>query len=497
MQNWIKGAGIAAAIACAMPGTAALAEDLALIISNERYDNRGTVSGMSRSVLNGLKTVYERDGFTVTMARNAGVAEMRRLLADFEAGGQSADRLVVHFTGHVIGSGHNLRLVPADLGRSPSRVDQAFATVPVDLLYELLDHRPGKSALILATPADDARDSIARGAHIPNGLLVMVGGPRQINRVLSDGFFDDETSPAGIRDQNTAISMLGFVSDVPFANAPQRAEPRNNRGGVIAEMADWRRAANAGTRDALRAYLRDYPRGMFVDEATARLDALGPEIPPEQEIENALNLTRSERREIQRNLTLLGHDTRGVDGIFGGGTRRAVAQWQKSERFRETGYLDRVQIRVLGESARIRQEDLDRKEAEDKAAREEADLAYWRRTGASGEERDLQDYLERYPDGLFAAQARRLLIEIETARVGSQGSDAAATEEKLGLNNRTRKIVEQRLATLGINPGPVDGTFDRRTRHAIAEFQRRKDLEATGYLTNRTVGQLIASVFGR
>ena len=36
---------------------------------------------------------------------------------------------------------------------------------------------------------------------------------------------------------------------------------------------------------------------------------------------------RDQRRDVQRGLTLLEFDTRGTDGIFGRGSRAAIAAW--------------------------------------------------------------------------------------------------------------------------------------------------------------------------
>lgn len=63
--------------------------------------------------------------------------------------------------------------------------------------------------------------------------------------------------------------------------------------------------------------------------------------------ERLLGLTYSERREVQRRLTSLGYATGGVDGSFGQNTRRALAQWQRDEGVRVSGYLTADQLRLL------------------------------------------------------------------------------------------------------------------------------------------------------
>ncbi len=67
------------------------------------------------------------------------------------------------------------------------------------------------------------------------------------------------------------------------------------------------------------------------------------------ESETALGLTRSERQEIQRRLVLLDYNTRGVDGVFGKGSRAAIGEWQGSNGIPVSGYLDLNQIAKLRE----------------------------------------------------------------------------------------------------------------------------------------------------
>lgn len=63
--------------------------------------------------------------------------------------------------------------------------------------------------------------------------------------------------------------------------------------------------------------------------------------------ERLLSLTYTERREVQRRLTLLGYSTGGVDGSFGRNTRLALAAWQQDEGLRASGYLTADQLRTL------------------------------------------------------------------------------------------------------------------------------------------------------
>lgn len=67
---------------------------------------------------------------------------------------------------------------------------------------------------------------------------------------------------------------------------------------------------------------------------SATVAALGP-----ADVEADIGLGPSQRAAIQAGLTRRGYDTRGVDGVFGRGTRNAIAAWQQANGAQVTGYL--------------------------------------------------------------------------------------------------------------------------------------------------------------
>ncbi|MEX0338394.1 MAG: peptidoglycan-binding protein [Arenibacterium sp.] len=89
----------------------------------------------------------------------------------------------------------------------------------------------------------------------------------------------------------------------------------------------------------------------FLKEAPVLPSFLNVEPPATEATESALELGRSERREIQRRLTLLGFGTRGVDGVFGPGSRNAIGDWQSSKSLPATSYLSETQIATLREES--------------------------------------------------------------------------------------------------------------------------------------------------
>ena len=91
-------------------------------------------------------------------------------------------------------------------------------------------------------------------------------------------------------------------------------------------------------------------RAYSIDIASDR--GTGAEAPESKEGEQ-LKLSKETRKEIQRRLMLLGYygrvanEERLIDGVFGGGTRRAIEAYQRKEGFPRTGYLNQEQVNRL------------------------------------------------------------------------------------------------------------------------------------------------------
>jgi uncharacterized caspase-like protein len=136
------------------------------------------------------------------------------------------------------------------------------------------------------------------------------------------------------------------------------------------ELAMWQAADKSGQAADYEEYLKRYPNGQFAGLARNRLDALknkpanaptntaaadqGRSVdqsqnrPAEEAAELQIGLTSSDRSGIQRRLTLIGYDTRGVDGAFGPGTRNAISRWQQARSFAPaSGYLNAQQYQAL------------------------------------------------------------------------------------------------------------------------------------------------------
>jgi peptidoglycan hydrolase-like protein with peptidoglycan-binding domain len=348
-----------------------------------------------------------------------------------------------------------------------------------------------------------------------------------------------------------SLRSHGFLSAaVPFLDGAEAA-PVTPAGPSAEETALWQAVRELDTSASYRAYLDQYPDGAFVAEAQAALAGLAAQpvdpLVEAEAVETALGLSRAARQQIQRDLTLLDYNTRGIDGIFGPGTRSAIRNWQAAAGFTVTGFVTAPQIGILREAAARRAAALEEEERRQREAAEREDRALWQAIGQGQDEAGLRRYLERFPRGLYADVARARLEDIEAARRAEAEAEdraawdavrqvdtaeayrryldawprglfvdaarariaeiesgmspdaqaqAEAREAALNLAQPMRLLVEQRLAAVGLDPGRQDGVFDRQTRIAIQTYQDARGLPATGYVDQGTIVRLLAEVLG-
>ncbi|WP_341367336.1 peptidoglycan-binding protein [Yoonia sp. BS5-3] len=471
----------------------AWAEDTALLMGVDRYDEFRRV-GNGLDVLNGA-TALRDAGYQVNSLANGQSDAMLRALQRFAVDAGDADRVIVGLAGRFVTDGDRSWLLPSDAAR-PTLFGMGDA-VPLDSVLQVLAQTPGQAVLILGydQDADTPIGSYLRQGvgplDIPQGVTVFYGEPDFTDGVVTEAItvpggdaMDFARNSRGLNIAGYAPRALAFRPEAP-APAPVPARPD--------ALSEWNAAQAENTADSYRDFLFAYPESPFAREARRRLDAIENDPLRLAEIaEDALELTRNERRNIQRNLTLMDFNTRGVDGIFGSGTRGAIRNWQQTNGFAQTGFLTAQQINRLDAQASRRTAEI---EAEEARAREEAlnlERAYWEETGARDDEAGYRAYLDRYPEGIFAEEARSKLDALD------DDTDAAAARERaLNINPVVARLIENRLDQLGFNPGRVDGRFDRDTRGAISRYQTRHGLSSTGYLDQPTLARLLADTFGR
>ncbi len=525
----------------AVPSLAS-AQSAGLIITNDDYDVVSNVRRGNR--LASVAPALERGGMAITLAEDATASDMRDALVAFGQIAVEAETLFIGLSGRFVHTAAETYYLPSDGDTGPLATLSETA-LPLSVVMAWLADKPGKAVLMLVRgPNDAAYGPFLSGGigtlGIPQGVTVLIGTPRAATDLVQDHMARPGRPFIGVALRDREIDVFGYAARTMIlldgsTPPPATADDR------LADLRAWREAARINTAAAYESYLADRPDGEFADMARGRLAALTdtPEARAER-AEQALDLNRDARRDIQRDLSLLGFNTRGIDGIFGRGTRTAIAEWQRRERFEATGYVTREQIALLNEQARRRAEEL---EAEAEIRREQqraADLDYWNQTGSRGDEAGLRAYLRRFPDGEFAELAqerlaifeeqkrerasardrelweeavargtasgyRRYLVafpggafrEEAEARLAALEREAefaqeARAEEAMNLSPGTRRVIEARLNGLGLRPGPVDGVFDEETRRAIRRYQAARNLPESGYVSDQMMVQLMA-----
>lgn len=375
--------------------------DTALVVGS--VDEAATTSYGAPRYLGTAFGPLDQAGFDLLSAVDADAETLRGLLSRLVLADEG-ERLLIALSG---------RFVHYDgwtwfLGRDAGEQDLGTvsgAGLPLQLLMDYAAASDARTVILLA-PEDQGvplQAGLTEGIgalEVPEGLTVATGHPASISRFLRSDLLQPGRP---IRDAfAVAPGLTVLAMDEPFA--PYLPAPVVVPQVPPAEQSYWDAMATLDNAFAYRAYLNRYPAGFYAAEARARIAALEPpqpELTP-QEVEQALGLSRAQKRDIQRDLAVLGYYNSGIDGIFGQGTRGGIRSWQQVNGLAVTGYLDAAQIIRLSDQADVRREQI---QAEDRA--------YWRQTGQGQDEAGLRAYLGRYPNGEYADLARQRLAEIE------------------------------------------------------------------------------------
>lgn len=428
----------------AMPAGA----DTALVVGT--VDAAATTSYGAPRYLGTALTPLDQAGFELISALDADAATLRQLVTRLVTADEQ-EALVIALSGRFVSHGGLSWFLGRDAG--PQDLGSVSgAGIPVQLLMDIAGASPARAVILLA-PEDQG---IALGAglenglgtlEVPEGVTLATGHPASVARFLRSGLL---APGRPLRDVLAAAPDLTVVALAdPFA--PFIPAPVVTPVVPADEQAYWDAMSTLDNVFAYRAYLNRYPGGYYAAQAQARIAALEPPAPQltPEEAENALGLSREQKRDIQRDLAVLGYYNSGIDGLFGPGTRGGIRSWQQANGLQVTGYLDAAQVTRLSDQGDVRREEL-----------RAQDLAYWNQTGQGNDEAGLRAYLGRYPNGQFAQLARQRLdaIEAEQGRQADiaywnqtgRGQDEAGLRAYLDRypNGEFSQLARQRLNTI-------------------------------------------------
>ncbi|MDP2061903.1 MAG: peptidoglycan-binding domain-containing protein [Phaeovulum sp.] len=524
------------------------AENRALIIANSNY-RQGEDLATATQVLS-ARAPLEAAGFKVFAGADLGAVAARGILAQMLAQVAPGDRVVILLAGHFARSGQESWFLGTDALR-PDLATVGGAGLALGDVLEIAATAPGGAVLLLGT--EPRQQPLGRGLQpgigaleIPQGVTVVQGDTAAIATFAAQQLPLPGQSLKAKLSVRSDLLAQGFLSDlVPFLPIGPGTPTGPVADPFATDRAFWEATQALATPEAYDAYVARYPNGLHAAEARAEAARIRAEPGRLARLaEDALGLSRDQRREVQRQLALLGYDPNGIDGLFGRGTRTALTAWQRANAFEANGYLTRAQINEMAAQAKVRAATLEAEARIRQAEQEQADRLYWSQTGAAGDELGLRAYMRRYPDGLFADLAAERLALFDAARAANaaaadraewdraeavgtreayagylaampQGSfadiareriaalDAAASgesaraeaearERALGLPALALSLIEARLGMLGLEPGAADGNFDEETRRAIRRFQQARGLTVSGYLDQDTVAQLLS-----
>ncbi len=490
-----------------LSSTAAFAEGrAALVIGNAAYAHAPRALSAEQDV-EAVADALSAAGYDVTFGLDLDRREMRAVMDQFAANIDQADEIVIYYTGHAVRMSGRTFLAPTDFN-PVGPVAVAMDGAPLAALEAMLAAKPGAAVMFIDgaqrdgfSPRSFAEPGLAALTAPKGALIVSAAEPgRAVSRsrwrmsefavTVVERFLAE-----GVRAMDVARNVGAPIWATGGVNAALTLAPRQTAtsGSDVAqeiELEFWRSTEASGSRADYEAYLRRYPNGLFADIARNRLGRSASSDPAPQTTattsttraaaaENALRLSRDDRRKIQEDLTELGYDTNGVDGLFGRGTRGAIRGWQASEELPSTGYLDDEQLRILAENAEISRAERQRA-AEESSRRSQAELYEqdeddWRSSREVHSYAGYQRYLKLHPNGRYANEARRILAEADEAAEEDLWAEVRRIDNRAAYENyldryprgRYTRDAERRYNDLAAS--------ERRQQAEIDAYARRVD----------------------
>lgn len=373
---------------------------VALVIGNAVYDHAPALANPLNDAAD-IGAALGRLGFAVTRLENVSYADLRRGLQAFRRDAAAARIAVVFYAGHGIEVNRENFLVPVD-ARLKTDGDIKYESVPLELVMGAVEGASEFRLVVLDACRDNpflksmkreqgSTRSLGRGLARtePTGGGTLLAYSAKEGTVALDGrgrnspytkallrYMEEPGLEVGLmfRKVRDAVQESTGRAQEPFSYGSLSARgayfipPTDKNSGGATKVTAGRSAVeieywktinaieDSGARiAALLDYKAQFPDGVYSGLADIRLQSLreradsgGPKPALSGEaVEAGLELTREDRRRIQRALSAEGFRAGRPDGLFGRLTRAAIAEWQTAQGVKPTGYLDADGVKAL------------------------------------------------------------------------------------------------------------------------------------------------------
>ena len=403
----------------------------ALLIANEDYDDLPRVSGALRQ---GRDLAFELRalGYRVTRLENVNQADLIAGVGDFFAGSQDAPQRLVFYSGHTLSVDQTTYLLPSDaaianpfdLYRKALNLDALVAALSAGrapgalLVNGGYDHAlagdvelllgDGASLVSAALSQPQGRDDVVVLFAQSGGQLTSAsGGQLFVNLFLAslvrDGRMDlmealstlaSSVAQRSNGDLRPQLS-LDYVSTTTLAGQPSTGGAPTGGFAGQAEQDAWNLAQSSNTLAGYDAYLADYPGGVFAAQArqerAALYDSYGLRPINETYITKRTSNTRQGPGTNFPKVDTLSRDTQvRVLGRVSGQSWYMIELPNGSQAF--------VYATLIEPAAT-------------------SEFVVWQEVDRSGDLAALDDFLQRFPNGRFADQARQQRAAIFAAEL--------------------------------------------------------------------------------